>query len=196
MSIHIRPENPQCSDRRRKGQEGAHTMIRRHPTPKRESMVRSATTFDRRERRGPHGRSAWAALGALALAMVLGLGASPVAALPSPPPFGGSSGVSPANQAIFPDDLAVAERLTGLGEHYIDQHALADADAAFRGALVLVEAALSPTDPRLADSMTALADLRTERRDLASAQTLYRRALAVLETAYGSERSEERRVGK
>jgi len=34
-------------------------------------MVRSATTFDRRERRGPHGRSAWVALGALALAMVL-----------------------------------------------------------------------------------------------------------------------------
>src|SRR5437762_8292350 len=167
MSIHIRPENPQCSDRRRKGQEGAHTMIRRHPTPRRESMVRSATTFDWRERRGPHGRSAWVALGALALAMVLGLGASPVAALPSPPPagFGGSSGVSPVNRAIFPDDLDAAERLTGLGEHYIEQHALADADAAFRGALALVEAALSPTDLRLADSMTALANVRTERRD-------------------------------
>src|SRR2546426_7100454 len=164
-------------------------MIRRHPTPRRESIVRSATTFDRRERRGPHGRSAWVALGALALAMVLGLGASPVAALPSPPPagFGGSSGVSPVNQAIFPDDLDAAERVTGLGEHYIEQHALADADAASRGALALVEAALSPTDPRLADSMTALADVRTERRDFASAETLYRRALAVLETAYESE---------
>src|SRR5437879_7350926 len=164
-------------------------MIRRHPTPRRESMVRSATTFDRRERRGLHGRSAWAALWALALAMVLGLGASPVAALPPRPPagFGGSSGVSPVNQAIFPDDLDVAERLTGLGEHYIEQQQLADADAAFRGALALVEAALSPTDPRLADSMTALADVRTERRDFASAETLYRRALAVVETAYGSE---------
>src|SRR5439155_689647 len=42
-------------------------MIRRHPTPRRESMVRSATTFDRRERRGPRGRSAWVALGALAV---------------------------------------------------------------------------------------------------------------------------------
>src|SRR2546430_6466175 len=162
-------------------------MIRRHPAPRRESIVRSATTFDRRERRGPHGRSAWAALGALALAMVLGLGARPVAALPSPPPFGGSSGVSPANQAIFPDDLAVAERLTGLGEHYIDQHALADADAAFRGALVLVEAALSPTDPRLADSMTALADVRTERRGFAGAATRVRPAAARLETADGAE---------
>jgi len=91
------------------------------------------------------------------------------------------------NQAIFPDDLDVAERLTGLGGRYVEQHALADADAAFRGALALVEAALSPADPRLADSMTALADVRTERRDFASAETLYRRALAVLETAYGSE---------
>src|SRR3989454_6109916 len=187
--VNIGPENAEDSDRRRKGQEGAHTMIRRHPTPRRESIVRSATTFDRRERRGPHGRSAWVALGALALAMVLGLGASPVAALPSPPPagFGGSSGVSPVNQAIFPDDLDAAERLTGLGEHYIEQHALADADAASRGALALVEAALSPTDPRLADSMTALADVRTERRGFASAQTLYRRAPALLETADESE---------
>src|SRR2546429_9275945 len=122
-------------------------MIRRQLTPRRESIVRSATTFDRRERRGPHGRSAWAALGALALAMVLGLGASPVAALPSPPPFGGSSGVSPANQAIFPDDLAVAARLTRLGEHYIDQHALADADAAFPGPPRLGEAAPRPPGP-------------------------------------------------
>src|SRR2546425_11873888 len=32
-------------------------------------------------------------------------------------------GVSPVNGAIFPDDLDVAERLTGLGEHYIEQHA-------------------------------------------------------------------------
>src|SRR2546422_5095353 len=157
-------------------------MIRRHPTPRREPMVRSATTFDRRERRGPHGRNAWVALGALALAMVLGLGASPVAALPPPPPagFGGSSGVSPVNQAIFRDDLDVAERLTGLGEHYIEQHALADADATFRGALALVEAALSPTDPRLADSLTALADVRTERRDFARAENPYLRARALV----------------
>src|SRR5881628_4053129 len=164
-------------------------MNRMHPTPGREPMVRSASTSDRRAHRGPRRRSAWVALGALALGMVLGLGASPVAALPSAPAagFGGSSGVSPVNGAIFPDDLDVAERLTGLGEHYIEQHALADADAAFRGALALVEAALSPTDPRLADSLTALADVRTERRDFASAETLYRRALAVLETAYGSE---------
>src|SRR5256885_3983759 len=139
-------------------------MNRMHPTPGREPMVRSASTSDRRAHRGPRRRSAWVALGALALGMVLGLGASPVAALPSPPPFGGSSGVSPVNGAIFPDDLDVAERLTRLGGHYIQQHALADADATFRGALALVEAALSPTDPRLADSLTALADVRTEDR--------------------------------
>src|SRR2546422_8147290 len=120
------------------------TMNRMHPTPGREPMVRSATTSDRRAHRGPRRRSAWVALGALALGMVLGLGASPVAALPSPPAagFGGSSGVSPVNGAIFPDDLDVAERLTGLGEHYIEQHALADADASCRGALGRVEAAL------------------------------------------------------
>src|SRR5256885_13595158 len=129
--VNIRPENPEDSDRRRKGQEGAHTMIRRHPTPRRESMVRLATTFNRRERRGLHGRSAWVALGALALAMVLGLGASPVAALPSPPPagFGGSSGGARGEPAIFPADLDAAERPTGLGEHYIGPHAVDDADA-------------------------------------------------------------------
>src|SRR3989449_6898584 len=98
----------------------------------------------------------------------------------------------PPRSTLFPyttlfRSLDVAERLTGLGEHYIEQHALADADAAFRGALALVEAALSPTDPRLADSMTALADVRTERRDFASAETLYRRALAPGGTADGAE---------
>ena len=125
----------------------------------------------------------------LALGMVLGLGVSPVAALPSTPAagIGGSSGVSPVNRAIFAGDLDAANRLTGLGERYIEQHALADAEAAFRGALAIVEAALGPTDPRLADSMTALADVRSERRDFAGAETLYRRALAVVETAYGSE---------
>ena len=80
--------------------------------------------------------------------MVLGLGVSPVAALPSPPAagIGGSSGVSPVNGAISAGDLDVANRLTGLGERYIEQHALADAEAAFRGALAIVEAALGPTD--------------------------------------------------
>src|SRR5438034_3773632 len=186
--VHIGPANPKTPiDVVRNRKEP--TMNRMHPTPGREPMVRSASTSDRRAHRGPRRRSAWVALVALALGMVLGLGASPVAALPSPPAagFGGSSGVSPVNGAIFPDDLDVAERLTGLGEHYTEQHALADADAAFRGALALVEAALSPTDPRLADSLTALADVRTERRDFVSAETLYRRALAVVETAYGSE---------
>src|SRR3989442_13752377 len=113
----------------------------------------------------------------LALGMVLGIGVSPVAALPSTPAagIGGSSGVSPVNRAIFAGDLDAANRLTGLGERYIEQHELADAEAAFRGALAIVEAALGPTDPRLADSMTALADVRSERRDLPGAVTLYRR---------------------
>src|SRR6266852_2826642 len=129
-------------------------MNRMHPTPGRELMIRSASTFDGRARRCPRRGSAWVALGALALGMVLGLGASPVAALPSPPAagIGGSSGVSPVNRAIFAGDLDAANRLTGLGERYIEQHALADAEAAFRGALAIVEAALGPTDPRLADS--------------------------------------------
>src|SRR5213594_2596346 len=164
-------------------------MNRMHPTPGREPMVRSASTSDRRAHRRPRRVSAWVALGALALGMVLGLGASPVAALPSTPAarFGGSSGVSPVNGAILAGDLDAAERLTGLGEHYIEQHALADAEAAFRGALAIVEAVLGPTDPRLADSMTALAGVRSARRDFAGAETLYRRALAVVETAYGAE---------
>src|SRR2546428_3482816 len=123
----------------------------------------------------------------LALGMVLGIGVSPVAALPSTPAvgIGGSSGVSPVNRAIFAGDLDAANRLTGLGERYIEQHALADAEAAFRGALAIVEAALGPTDPRLADSMTVLADVRSERRGLAGAETPYRRAPARPRTGDG-----------
>src|SRR2546428_13339657 len=101
-------------------------MNRMHPTPGREPMVRSASTSDRRAHRGPRRRSAWVALGALALGMVLGLGASPVAALPSAPAagFGGAAGGSPGKGAIFPDDLGVAERPDRLGEDHIPQHAL------------------------------------------------------------------------
>src|SRR5439155_22293805 len=102
----------------------------------------------------------------LALGMVLGLGVSPVAALPSTPAagIGGPSGVSPVNRAIFAGDLDAANRLTGLGERYIEQHALADADAAFRRVLAIVQAALGPTEPRLADSVMSLAAGRSERR--------------------------------
>src|SRR3989442_12327871 len=116
----------------------------------------------------------------LALGMVLGRGVSPVSALPSTPAagIGGSSGVAPVNRAIFAGDLDAANRLTGLGERYIEQHALADAEAAFRGALAIVEAALGPTDPRLADSMTALADVRSERRGLPGAAPPFRAAPA------------------
>src|SRR6266446_5807979 len=153
------------------------------------SILPSASTFDGRVGRRGRRRSAWVALWPLALGMVLALGTSPVAALPPTPEtgFGGAAPVSPVNGGIPVGDLDAANRLTGLGERYIEQHALADAEAAFRGALAIVEAALGPTDPRLADSMTALADVRSERRDFAGAETLYRRALAVVETAYGSE---------
>ena len=162
-------------------------MNRRPLTLGREFATPSASTFDGRGGRRGRRRSAWVALGPLALGMVLALGAGPVAAL-SPTPatgFGGSSSVSPVNGGIPVSDLDAAERLTGLGERYIEQHALADAEAAFRGALAIVEAALGPTDPQLADSMTALGDVRSERGDFAGAEILYRRALAVVETAYG-----------
>src|SRR2546430_17740006 len=98
-------------------------MNRVHPTPGREPMVRSASTSDRRAHRGPRRRSAWVALGALALGMVLG--ASPVAALPSPPAagFGGSSGGSPVDGAILPDGLDAAERPNRPSEHYLQQNA-------------------------------------------------------------------------
>src|SRR5207247_32429 len=112
--VHIGPANPKTPiDVVRNRKEP--TMNRMHPTPGREPMVRSASTSDRRAHRGPRRRSAWVALGALALGMVLGLGASPVAALPSPPPFGGPSRESPVSGALFPVDLDVPARLTGPG---------------------------------------------------------------------------------
>ena len=164
-------------------------MNRRQLAPRRECTTRSASTFDGRvgHRGRPH--STWVALGPLALGMVLALGASPVAALPPTPAtgFGGSSPVSLVNGGIPVSDLDAAERLTALGERYLEQHALADAEAAFRGALAIVEAAVGPTDPQLADRLTALGDVRSERRDFAGAELLYRRALAVIETAYGAE---------
>src|SRR5438094_8339843 len=78
----------------------------------------------------------------LALGMVLGLGVSPVAALPSTPAagIGWSSGVSPVKRAIFAGDLEACKRLTGPCERYSVQEALADAEAALRGALANVSA--------------------------------------------------------
>ena len=164
-------------------------MNRRQLMPGGEFTTPSASTFDGRVRHQGRRRSAWVALGPLVLGMVLTLGARPVAALPPTPAtgFGGSSPVSPVNGGIPVSDLDAAERLSALGERYIEQHALADAEAAFRGALAIEEAALGPTDPQLADSITALGDVRSERRDFAGAEILYRRALAVVETAYGAE---------
>src|SRR2546421_1703403 len=151
------------------------------------SILPSASTFDGRVGHRGRRRSAWVALGPLALGMVLPLGASPVAALPPTPTtgLGGPSPVSPVNGGIPVSDLDAAERLTALGERYLEQHALADAEAAFRGALAIVEAALGPTDPQLADSMTALGDVRSERRGFAGAAVPHRRARARAETADG-----------
>ena len=164
-------------------------MNRRQLTPGRESTTPWASTFDGREGHRGRRRSAWVALGPLALGMVLALGASPAAAVPPTPAtgLGGSSPVPPVNGGIPVSDLDAAERLSALGERYIEEHALADAEAAFRGALAIAEAALGPTDPQLSGSMTALADVRSERQDFAGAEILYRRALAVVETAYGAE---------
>src|SRR2546430_5836992 len=146
------------------------------------SILPSASTFDGRVGHRGHRRSAWIALGPLALGMVLALGASPVAALPATPAtgLGGSSTVSPVNGGIPVGDLDAAERLTALGERYIEQHALADAEAAFRGALAIMEAALGPTDPQLSGSMTALADVRSERQGFGGAGMLYLRVPAAV----------------
>jgi tetratricopeptide (TPR) repeat protein len=124
---------------------------------------------------------------ALAVGMAVALAASPVQAAPAMPAvgFGMPTPVSPVNEAIVAADLEAAERLSDLGDRYVGQHALADAEAAFRGALAIFEAALGPADPRVADSMTALADVRAERRDFTGAESLYQRALAVTEMAYG-----------
>jgi hypothetical protein len=100
--------------------------------------------------------------------MVLALCASPAAALSPTEPatgFGGSSSVSPVKRGLPVNDLDAAERLTALGERYLELHALADAEAAFRGALAIVESARGPADPQLSDSLMALGDVRSERRD-------------------------------
>jgi tetratricopeptide (TPR) repeat protein len=154
----------------------------------REFTMGSARTLDGRARPGGRRGSAWVAVGALVLGTMIGLGASPAAALPSIPAaaFGGLSGASPLNEATSTADLDAAERLAGLGERYVEQHALADAEAVFRGALAIVEATVGPTDPRLAGSMTALADVRSQQGDFTGAETLYRRALSIVEAAYGA----------
>src|SRR5437763_16238348 len=138
------------------------------------SILPWSSMFDGRAGHRGRRRSAWVALGPLALGTMLALGASPVAALPPTPAtgLGGPSPVSPVNGGIPVSDLDAAERLTALGERYLEQHALADAEAAFRGALAIVEAAVGPSGPRLADSTTARGDLRSERRDSARAAPL------------------------
>jgi hypothetical protein len=55
--------------------------------------------------------------------MVLALGASPAAALSPTPPatgFGGASSVSPVKQEIPVNHLDAAERLSALGERYLE----------------------------------------------------------------------------
>jgi hypothetical protein len=154
-----------------------------------------AAAFDDRVSHRGRWRSTWGALGPLAFGMVLALGASPVAALSPTQPatgFGGSSSVSPVKRELSVNDLDAAERLIALGERYLELHALADAEAAFRGALAIgalaiVESARGPSDPQLSDSLMALGDVRSERRDFAGAETFDRRALAVVETASGAE---------
>ena len=103
--------------------------------------------------------------------MAVALAASPGQAVPAMPAggFGMPTPVSPVNEAIVAGDLDAAERLSDLGDRYVGQDLLADAEAAFRGALAIFEAALGPADPRVADSMTALADVRAERRDFTGA---------------------------
>src|SRR5437899_735324 len=144
-------EWPRGSTRRNRKEP---TMNRMHPTPGREPMVRSASTSDRRAHRGPRRRSAWVALGALALGMVLG--ASPVAALPSPPAagFGGSSGVSPVNGAIFPDDFHVAMTLDHVAEAYAAQGRYAEAEH-FYGRVVAILAPRLGSDHSLVQEVLA-----------------------------------------
>jgi len=68
--------------------------------------------------------------------MAVALAASPGQAVPAVPAggFGMPTPMSPVNEAIVAGDLDAAERLSDLGDRYVGQHALADAEAAFRGA--------------------------------------------------------------
>jgi len=132
-------------------------------------VTRAACTLWRPACRGAGRGGQWTAL---AVGMAVALAASPGQAVPAMPAggFGMPTPVSPVNEAIVAGDLDAAERLSDLGDRYVGQHALADAEAAFRGALAIFEAALGLADPRVADSMTALADVRAERRDFTGAE--------------------------
>jgi tetratricopeptide (TPR) repeat protein len=127
------------------------------------------------------------ALGVLALGTVAGFGASPVAAVPSiaADDVGRSSAMSRVNEATIAGDLDRARHLSQLGVRYMADHELGEAEAAFREALAIAEAALGPTDPRLVDSIMDLADVRFMQRDFTGAEPLYQRAVAVVETTYG-----------
>src|SRR5213080_1761755 len=119
-------------------------------------VTRAACTLWRPACRGAGRGGQWTAL---AVGMAVALAASPGQAVPAVPAggFGMPTPMSPVNEAIVAGDLDAAGRLSDLGDRYLGQDALADAEAAFRGALAIFEAALGPADPRVADSMTALA---------------------------------------
>src|SRR4029450_12246993 len=108
-------------------------------------VTRPACTLWRPARRGA-GRAGQGT--ALAVGMPVALAASPGQAVPAMPAggFGMPTPVSPVNEAIVAGDLDAAERLSALGDRYVGQHALAEAEAAFRGALAIFEAALGPAD--------------------------------------------------
>ena len=124
---------------------------------------------------------------ALAVGVAVALAASPGQAVPAMPAggFGMPTPMSPVNEAIVAGDLDAAERLSDLGDRYVGQDALADAEAAFRGALAIFEAALGPADPRVADSMTGSPTSAPNGATSREAESLYQRALAVNEMAYG-----------
>src|SRR5437870_4837290 len=157
-------------------------MNRMHPTPGREPMVRSASTSDRRAHRGPRRRSAWVALGALALGMVLGLGASPVAALPSPP--------AAVFETVYGSEYPrLAGPLANLARLYRTSERWDDAATLSLRLAGVFERVLGADDFHVAMTLERVAEAYAAQGRYAEAEHFYGRVVAILAPRLGSDHS-------
>jgi len=92
--------------------------------------------------------------------------------------------------ALGPDNPAVAAALTSLAELYFEQGKYAEAEPLYQRALHIDEKALGADDPGVASALNSLAGLYSEQGKYAEAESLYERSLAIREKLLGPDHPE------
>src|SRR5438046_360514 len=154
-------------------------MNRVHPTPGREPMVRSASTSDRRAHRGPRRRSAWVALGALALGMVLGASAETLY----------RRALAVVETAYGSEDPRIAGPLANLARLYRTSERWDDAATLSLRLAGVFERVLGADDFHVAMTLDHVAEAYAAQGRYAEAEHFYGRVVAILAPRLGSDHS-------